>query len=197
MTIPAPRRVAFTGFARAGKDCAAIPLIQASFVRRCFGDIIKKQVDSLVKDNLGFSAYTEVDTQKNLIRPLLETWGDVNYSGVMSEFFALLPDAVVNTRLCRVAEAREWKRQGGIIILVEREKNGETMPATTAWEHDVVWALRASGLIDIVLVNDGTIEQLHATVRDLLLYHGWPNSSDPSNRPRTLWCSGALHSVHG
>lgn len=197
MTIPAPRRVALTGYARSGKDTAALPLIQRGFARRCFGDIIKHQVDNLVKDNLGFSAYTEVDTQKNLIRPLLETWGDVNYAGVMSEFFAFLPPDSVNTRLCRVEEAREWKRQGGIIVLVQRERNGETQPATTQWEHDVVQALELSEMIDIVLVNDGSIEDLHATVRDILLDHGWPRITNPGDRPRTVRCSSFVHTVHG
>ena len=197
MTIPAPRRVAFTGYARSGKDTAALPLIEANFGRRAFGDIIKKQVDRLVKDNLGFSAYTEVDTQKNFIRPLLETWGDINYSGVMSEFFALLPDAVVNTRLCRVAEAREWRRQGGLIILVSRETDGLLQSATTRWEYDVVHALELSGLIDMTLVNDGTVEELHGTVRDILLTNGWPNPANFGDRPRTVRCSGFIHTIHG
>jgi hypothetical protein len=191
------RLIAFTGYARSGKDAGAMPFIQAGFTRRCFGDIIKKQVDGLVKDNMGFSAFTEVDTQKNLIRPLLETWGDVNYAGVMSEFFAFLPQDTVNTRLCRVAEAREWRRQGGIIVQLTREHNGLAMPPTTTWEYDVLWALNASGLVDIVVVNDSSVEDLHRTLRALFLDRAWPSFQGPWDRPRTIRSSGIVHSPHG
>ena len=54
------------------------------------------------------ACFTEDDTQKKKIRPILEQWGEVNYDGVMKEFFHTLPSRAVNTRLVRLREAKEW-----------------------------------------------------------------------------------------
>ena len=100
--------IAFAGYAREGKDAAAQRLITSGWKRCAFGDIIKAQLDPLMKEHLGFSAFTEDDTQKKQIRPILEQWGEVNYDGVMREFFDTLPPRAVNTRLVRLREAKEW-----------------------------------------------------------------------------------------
>ena len=115
--------IALTGYARAGKDEAAKPLIDAGWARRCFGDVIKRQIDPIVREYLNFSAFTENDGQKQQIRPILEQWGEVNYDGIMLEFFESLPPRCVNTRLCRVREAREWRKRGGIVVEVRRMTN--------------------------------------------------------------------------
>jgi hypothetical protein len=100
--------IAFAGYAREGKDAAAQRLIADGWKRCAFGDIIKRQMDPLINHHLGFSAFTEDDTQKKKIRPILEQWGEVNYDGVMREFFDTLPARAVNTRLVRLREAKEW-----------------------------------------------------------------------------------------
>lgn len=100
--------IAFAGYAGEGKDAAAQRLITSGWKRCAFGDIIKRQMDPLINHHLGFSAFTEDDTQKKQIRPILEQWGEVNYDGVMREFFDTLPSRAVNTRLVRLREAKEW-----------------------------------------------------------------------------------------
>ena len=99
--------IAFAGYAREGKDAAAQRLITSGWKRCAVGDIIKRQMDPLINHHLGFSAFTEDDTQKKQIRPILEQWGEVNYDGVMREFFDTLPSRAVNTRLVRLREAKE------------------------------------------------------------------------------------------
>ena len=108
--------IAFTGVAGAGKDAASAPLIAAGYGRSAFGDIIKRQVDPLVQKYMGFSAFTEDRAQKPLIRRTLESWGEDNYDSIFQEFFDTLPEKCVNTRLCRVREAKEWVRRGGVIL---------------------------------------------------------------------------------
>lgn len=152
--------IAFAGYAREGKDAAAHKLISLGWHRVAFGDIIKKHIDSLVKLHLGFSAFTEDDTQKKQIRPILEQWGEVNYDGVMKEFFDTLPSRAVNTRLVRLREAKEWIKRGGIILRVRRPN----IDPATEWERDRLKELYDGGVIHDTIINDGTIEQLHNRV---------------------------------
>jgi hypothetical protein len=157
--------IAFIGYARSGKDEAAKPLITAGYNRVCFGDIIKKQIDTLVQRHLGFSAFTEIDAEKKQIRPILEQWGEVNYSNILNHFFETLPNPAVNTRLCRLREAYEWVNRGGIIVRVVRAGNGPE----TQWSADRVQELIDSGLVTKTIHNYGTVENLHETVRQELL----------------------------
>jgi hypothetical protein len=153
--------VAFTGVARAGKDEAGRALIADGFVRHCFGDIIKGQLDPFVRQHLGFSAFTENDVQKRQIRTLLESWGDANYDNIMAEYFATLPERAVNTRLVRTREAAEWRARGGFIYEIRRP---HVSPATQ-WESLALQDLWMAELVDGVIENNGSPEDLHAKVR--------------------------------
>jgi hypothetical protein len=148
--------IAFAGYAREGKDAAAQRLIASGWKRCAFGDIIKRQLDPLIKHHLGFSAFTEDDTQKKQIRPILEQWGEVNYDGVMREFFDTLPARAVNTRLVRLREAKEWMRRGGVILRIRRPG---VEPATD-WERDRLQELYDGGAIHDTILNEGMVEQL-------------------------------------
>lgn len=139
--------VAFAGYARAGKDVASSALVGIGYTKVAFGDIIKRYCDPLVQEKLGFSAFTENDDQKKLIRPLLETAGDVFYDSVMEDFFSTLPEKAVNGRIVREREAREWVRRGGIILEIRRPGFG---PATE-WERQRLEELRDTGLITGVI----------------------------------------------
>lgn len=157
--------IAFTGYARSGKDEAAKPLIAAGYNRVAFGDIIKAQCDSMVRQHLGFSAFTEVDSEKVQIRRTLQYWGEDNYENIFREFFERLTPPAVNTRLCRLREAEEWVRRGGILVNVTRPGVGPETP----WSQEINAAIRGSGLIHTTIDNCGTIEQLYEAVRALLL----------------------------
>jgi hypothetical protein len=148
--------IAFAGFAREGKDAAAAKLVSLGWSRTAFGDIIKRQVDSLVKQHLGFSAFTEIDLEKRKIRPILEQWGEVNYDGVMQEFFGSLPNYAVNTRLVRLREAKEWIDRGGIILRIRRPG---VEPATD-WERTRLQELYDGGVIHDTIINDSSLEVL-------------------------------------
>lgn len=160
------KRIAFAGYAGVGKDEAAKPLIARGYKRCCFGDIIKKQIDPVVRQHLGFSAFTEDREQKKSIRRTLESWGEDNYDGIMREFFGNLPELAVNTRLVRTREAEEWRRQGGTIVLICRPG----VAAATRWEEERLQELDACGFIDQVICNDGTAADLHLKMV-LFAYH--------------------------
>ena len=154
--------VAFAGFADAGKDEAARPLLEAGYWRVCFGDIIKTQLDPLIREHFGFSAFTEDRTQKERIRRVMEAWGEDNYSAICDAFFRDLEPPSVNTRLVRVREARLWTERGGIVVRVNRP--GRT--GATQWERDRLVELERGGFVSGSIENDGDIAGLQAKVRE-------------------------------
>lgn len=155
--------IAFCGYGRAGKDEAAKTLIAHGYDRVAFGDIIKGVFDDQVKKYLGFSAFTEVTEEKQKIRPLLEQGGEVFYDYVYDTFFSQLPARAVNTRLCRIREAEEWIRRGGVIV----EINRPGLKPDTEWSEQIVQGLWDHGLVSDVISNDGTLDDLDAKVSDL------------------------------
>lgn len=157
-------KVALVGYSRTGKDTAAEPLIELGYKRHNFADIIKRQVHPLVLTYLGFSAFTEVDEEKTRIRHLLEHWGDLNYGPIFAEYFDTLPELAVNTKLVRVAEAEEWVKRGGTIVMVVRPGVG---PATD-WEQDNMSKLIDSGLVKKAIINDSDKPRLHSRLMDAI-----------------------------
>lgn len=163
-----PHLIAFAGYSRAGKDEAAKPLIAAGWRRFNFGDMIKAQLEELVWFNLKFSAFTDATAQKSQIRRTLEAWGEDNYENISRDYFEELDFAeadgerIVNTRLLRLAEAREWKERGGVIYWIINHRVG----AFSAFEDQCLNELLAdSSLIDGVIHNDGSVAELHEAVR--------------------------------
>lgn len=165
-----PIHIAFAGYAGSGKDTAALRLIERGFKRVCFGDIIKRQIDPLIQEHLGFSAFTEDREQKTLIRGVLEQWGDANYEKIGEEFFRDLPPLAVNTRLVRVREAEKWVDGGGIILVVNRPG----VEPSSKWEEQclkelVDWCRRLRPQSATGVHNGSTPEDLHALVDNLVL----------------------------
>jgi len=102
-----PKRIALTGYGGCGKDELARPLVAHGYTRRCFGDVIKRQLDPLIREHFGFSAFTSDLAEKAKIRPILEQWGECNYDRVAGEFFDTVPEYCVNTRISRMGEVEE------------------------------------------------------------------------------------------
>lgn len=155
-----PARVALVGFSNTGKSEAAKCLENMRYTSHSFGTIIKKQVDPLVYEYFGFSAFTEDRRQKERIRRTLEAWGEDRYDAILREYMATLPEKAVNTRLVRCREADAWKSRGGVIVEIKRPG----YVAATQWEHDRFRELEDAGFIDATVVNNGPIAGLHAAL---------------------------------
>lgn len=73
--------IGITGFARSGKDTfykrSAQLLSKEGYqsTRIAFADALKNELNELLLSNIGISAFTEEDKEKDLIRPLLVTYG--------------------------------------------------------------------------------------------------------------------------
>ena len=73
--------IGIAGYARSGKDTffarSAKYLNDNGFEakRYAFADALKSEVDSLLTEHTGLSAFTEKDSEKEIVRPLLVTYG--------------------------------------------------------------------------------------------------------------------------
>lgn len=67
-----------SGVARSGKDTFADFIIKKhpkTFVKQSMAYEVKKDLDPFLKEKLGISAFTEESEEKEIIRPMLITWG--------------------------------------------------------------------------------------------------------------------------
>ena len=73
--------IGLTGLARCGKDTFCkyarkhLKSHDYKSQRLAFADELKKDVDAFLIEKLGLSAFTEETEQKEIIRPMLTTWG--------------------------------------------------------------------------------------------------------------------------
>ena len=99
-------------------------------------------------------AFTEVREEKAVIRGILEHGGDVIYQAIEQRYFREMARMgerkFVNTRCCRVTEARRWVDAGGVLIEVHRPGQA---PASD-WDLKTITDLRDSGLISHTITND-------------------------------------------
>lgn len=185
--------IALTGYSRSGKDTAADALVELGYTRCAFGDIIKAMVNeapieefSLFRDWLessgrdrkrvadiahgwclvklcGVSPFTQNDEVKPLLRALLEDYGIWRYDEVTHRFFSTLPELCVNSRLCRAAEGHLWRQKGGILVEIVRPGNTAHTPVEAGWMQE----LTDAGLIDVILYNDSTPENLGLAIKQV------------------------------
>ena len=170
-------QIALIGWKRCGKDEVSRVLIRDhGFQRHSFGDIIKRQLDDVIQKHLGFSAFTEFDPQKNVIRPFLEVWSDINNTGLLQEFLDSIPARAVNNRCVKLTEAKAWVDRGGVIVWIDRPG---AFPASK-WEEEQISAVKDAGLIQFHLNNDGDLDSIIPKVSQLLAQIASKPKSDTS-----------------
>lgn len=68
------------GLARSGKDTFfeltnSNRILDLPYEKHSFADEVKEDLDDFIKSKFGFSAFTEIKSEKDVIRPLLVAWG--------------------------------------------------------------------------------------------------------------------------
>ena len=133
--------IGISGFARSGKDtfyerCKQIlSSVGEESKRYSFADALKNELDELLVKYTGISAFTENNQEKEIVRPLLVTYGtDVRrklnencWIEKISEGIDLdlgLNKHVFITDVRFLNEAKWIKNKGGILINVNREGVG-------------------------------------------------------------------------
>lgn len=132
------RIIGISGLARSGKDTLFKFLSEKlknkniSSRRLAFADELKEECDDFLKKNIGISAFTEINTEKEIIRPFLVCYGtkvrrrlDKNcwINRLSNKLKSVNQDYVFITDV-RYKNEIEWvKSQGGKTIHIERYGN--------------------------------------------------------------------------
>jgi len=133
--------IGITGYARSGKDTfyerAAFHLSKEgkTATRIAFADALKKELDPLLKKHTNISAFTEDPKDKELIRPLLVTYGTdlrrkLNENCWIQSIQNKVIDHLNQNEFVFVTDVRfeneaKWiKMNNGILVRVEREGIG-------------------------------------------------------------------------
>lgn len=129
--------IGINGYARSGKDTfferSKIYLEREGkkCIRFAFADALKSEIDPLLLNNVGISAFTEKDSEKEVIRPLLVTYGtDIRrkinpncwIEVIQSEVIKYLNQGyyVFITDVRFENEAHWVKLNGGLMVNIER-----------------------------------------------------------------------------
>lgn len=147
----AVKMIGLAGNSRAGKDSLYICL-QRYFlekawrpvVRQSLGDILKKELDPILIQNFGITAFTCDSEKKTLIRPLLVHWAEIRRRQTKGSYFThqLTPSihsclkqniipCITDIRYKEYAfDEYDWLRFfDGTLIYVERfDENGNLTP---------------------------------------------------------------------
>jgi len=181
--------IGLVGYGRCGKDRLGAALVPLGWQRACWGDIIKRQLDSVIQKHFDFSAFTERDGEKAVIRRVLEEWGEANFHNISREFFHNLPARCVNTRILGARQAALWREMGGILVWVERPG----ARPKTEFEARTFAELTRRDLIDLKVINDGTERHLGKAAEEILADRKrMEELVRPGNRPGIVRCGGLV-----
>lgn len=139
------RLIGLTGFARCGKDTfflrAARLLHNLGFEvdRFAFADVLKSECDPLLRLHTGISAFTSHAEEKELIRPLLVTYGTnirrkLNPNCWIDQIKAEVSEKLSLGHYVFITDVRfyneaEWiKSEGGSIFNIKRDGFGPANP---------------------------------------------------------------------
>ena len=177
------RLIGFTGRAHSGKDTAALALIRTGYIRIAFADALK-QVTALVaneplhnftdnelkeahSDLLGMSRRSALQKLGKGLRDIIRD--DIWVRRALYTWLAAGEPPAVITDVRYENEAKLIRQLGGIVIHINRP--GAVGLTGEAAQHESERGLPPE-LIDVVVVNDSTIEALHARVRTAAIVTG-------------------------
>lgn len=177
--------VGLNGFARSGKDTAALPLLAAGFTRIALADPLRAALvtlNPLMPDGLrltqALGEHPDWDWAKahpvygTEVRELMQRmgtevarqqWGDTFWTDRAEVSISqLAPSPVVITDVRFPNEAQWCRQMGWPVVRITRPGVGPVNSHTSDQglpDH----------LVDAEIANDGTIEQLHDRIRHLLM----------------------------
>lgn len=127
-----PLLYGITGVARCGKDTLGrnlqrkfqkmgIPSISISFA-----SALKQDLDPFLKEKLNLSAFTEVSSEKDIIRPILVCWG---------------------TSICRKLDADHWIKKIEKRVLSSIDSKIIVIIPDVRYENEVKWIQKNGGFV--------------------------------------------------
>ena len=135
--------IGISGVARSGKDSLAnnfVTIFEALGIkakRYAFADELKREVNSFLKEKTGLDAFTQDDSEKKMIRPLLVAYGTnirraLNQNcwiDTLSQFLKTDEIAIVSD--VRYENEADWIQENGFLIHIARlsKENNIIQPA--------------------------------------------------------------------
>jgi hypothetical protein len=130
--------IGIAGYARSGKDtffARSAKYLNDNGLeakRYAFADALKSEVDSLLTEYTGISAFTEKDSEKEIVRPLLVTYGTeirrkLNPNCWIEKITPSVGEDLDKGKYVFITDVRfeneaQWiKSQGGLMVYIERE----------------------------------------------------------------------------
>lgn len=159
--------IAFTGYARVGKDTAGG---FTGYKRMAFADALKMEMAGFLRNMYQINAFKMTPEQKELIRWALVGHGKTMrtlYPGYWIEYVERdMPEDkdIVITDLRYLDEAEWVHKQGGKVVWILRPG----YEAANEEEKLSIQAIRHHHMVDIVLDNSGTLEDLKEKVRKIV-----------------------------
>ncbi|MFD4542433.1 hypothetical protein [Streptomyces bauhiniae] len=178
--------IGFAGIARSGKDTAAQALLDSGWTRRAFADNVRAILLAMNPvldepsysrgftslryevDHYGWDAVREMYPE---VRKYLQRLGTEGGRGVLGEnvwvgalfrdFETWGPAVITDVRFPNEADA--IRERGGLVVAIRRPGQAPISEA----QHVSETALRGY-LFDDVILNDGSVAQLHDRVRQLI-----------------------------
>lgn len=181
--IKLPDVIGVAGLARSGKDTFAalsakiLSKYDKKIMKGGFAHAVKADLHQLLVSKVGISAYTEIDEEKKLIRPLLVEYGTglmrkIN-KNVWVERAKPMLDLARTTKLplfltdVRYENEIEWiKSEGGKIVYIEQ--NGIKPPNAEERKNDPKMRKSADFFLNWDFVGDENILKLKPKVTKIL-----------------------------
>lgn len=133
-----PKIIGISGVARSGKDtfcllsAKRLNKSKQAAMRCAFADNVKADLHQLLIKKAGLSAYTDIDKEKELIRPLLVAYGTNLMRKMDPEYWIKRLDLTIKAAMqveatafitdVRYINEVEWvKKQGGVMVHIEKE----------------------------------------------------------------------------
>lgn len=126
--------IGIAGNARSGKDTIGqnfVKILADQGIKAktfSFADELKKSVDGFLREQIGISAFTEDDKEKELIRPFLVFWGTDVMRKINNDIWVdKLQNSLHNNHVSIITDLRflnelEWiKKNKGLSVLVKRD----------------------------------------------------------------------------
>lgn len=153
--------IGLCGVARSGKDTffnisQKLLLNKTKSVKHSFAHVLKKELDELFIEQLGFSSFTEDPIQKELIRSTLSAWGQLRRTQNPLYWIEKVQDHFINgvnfiTDVRFKNEVDFIKRCNGRVLYIHRLKDNDviapandleckhTLPLQSVADHCITW----------------------------------------------------------
>lgn len=175
--------IGISGLARSGKDSfyeKCIPFLEGKgfkHKRFAFADALKEECDPFLKQNVGISAFTEKNNEKEIIRPLLVVYGThirrkINKNCWIEKIEPKVKESISDKTFSFITDVRfdneiDWVHNlGGESIHITRK--GIVAPNEDELKNDPILKDKSKFLVEWENFNEENLEYVNKTVSSIM-----------------------------